>query len=450
MIKVRFAPSPTGKLHVGNIRIAMLNYLFAQTQNGKFVLRIDDTDQVRSTKESEELIIKDLKWLGISWDEFYRQSERISLYDETMEKLKQAGRVYKCFETKDELSLKRKVQISQGIPPVYDRAALQLTDAQIKQYEEEGRQGYWRFKLNQEEVIHWQDLVHGDISIPLNSISDPILVRPDGSYMYTFASVVDDTDMGISHIIRGDDHITNTAAQIDMFHALGCEPHFGHVPLMTSADGSDVSKRTASPLSIVNMRNAGVEPMAIWNILTTLGTANNPDCHDSIESLKQKFSLSNRSLSVVKFNLNEVYGFTKKIISEKNFNDIKEKLFNMGLSKATPEFWNTVKNNIDRISDVADWYEIIFGEICAPKQETTFVQMMLDCLSNDFEEWIKQLKEKSGRKGFDLYHPIRLVLTGKDSGPELTKIFDLLGIEKVKARIEANLKALSNEKSATV
>lgn len=450
MIKVRFAPSPTGKLHVGNVRIAMLNYLFAKTQHGKFVLRIDDTDQVRSTKESEDLIIEDLKWLGISWDELYRQSERICLYDETMEKLKQAGRVYKCFETKDELSLKRKVQISQGVPPVYDRAALRLTDVQIKQYEEDGRQGYLRFKLNQEEIVHWNDLVHGDISIPLNSISDPILVRPNGSYMYTFASVVDDADMGITHIIRGDDHITNTAAQIDMFHALGCEPQFGHVSLMTSADGSDVSKRTASPLSIVNMRNAGVEPMAIWNILTTLGTTNNPDFHDSMESLKQKFSLSDRGLSVVKFNLDEVYNFTKKIISEKSFNDVKEKLFEMGLSKVTPEFWNTVKNNIDRISDVADWYKIIFGEICAPKQETTFVQMMLDNLSDDFGEWIKLLKGKSGRKGRDLYHPIRLVLTGKDSGPELTKIFDLLGIEKVKFRIEANLKVLSDEKSTVI
>lgn len=440
MIKVRFAPSPTGKLHVGNVRIAMLNYLFAVTQQGKFVLRIDDTDKVRSTKESEELIIEDLKWLGICWDEFYRQSERIELYDKAMKNLEQMGRVYRCFETKEELSLKRKIQVSQGIPPVYDRAALKLTDAQIAQCEKEGRQGYWRFKLNQDETVHWQDLVHGDISIPLNSISDPILVRPDGSYMYTFASVVDDADIGITHIVRGDDHITNTAAQIDMFRALGCEPQFGHVPLMTSIDGSDVSKRTASPLSIVNMRNAGVEPMAIWDILTTLGTANNPNHQDTLETLKQKFSLSNRSLSVVKFNLDEVYSFTKKIISEKSFDEVKEKLFAMHLFKVTPEFWNVIKNNIEKISDVSDWYEVVFGEINTPKQETTFVQMMLNNLSSNFEEWIKLLKEKSGRKGFELYHPIRMVLTGKDSGPELAKIFSLLGIEKIKSRIEANLR----------
>lgn len=441
MVKVRFAPSPTGKLHVGNIRIAMLNYLFTTTNQGKFVLRIDDTDQIRSTKESEELIINDLKWLGISWDEFYRQSERIALYDKTLEQLIQVGRVYKCFETKDELSLKRKIQISQGVPPVYDRAALKLSDAQIHEYESEGRQGYWRFKLNQDETVHWHDLVHGDISIPLNSISDPILVRPDGSYMYTFASVVDDSDIGITHIIRGDDHITNTAAQIDMFRALGCEPKFGHIPLMTSADGSDVSKRTASPLSIVNMRNAGVEPIAIWDILTTLGTANNPDHRDTLETLKQKFSLDNRSLSVVKFNLDEVYSFTKKIISEKSFGEVKDQLLGMSLSKATPEFWDTIKNNINKIGDAADWYKAIYEEIPVKKQDVSFVQMMLDNLSDNFGEWIKLLKEKSGRKGFELYHPIRLVLTGKDSGPELTKIFSLLGVEKIKSRIEANLKA---------
>lgn len=441
MIKVRFAPSPTGKLHVGNARIAMLNYLYAGTAGGSFVLRIDDTDTVRSAKESEELIIEDLKWLGISWDEFYRQSERIALYSKVMEQLKQAGRVYKCFETKDELLLKRKLQMSQGVPPVYDRAALKLTDAEIRAYENEGRQGYWRFKLNQDETVHWKDLVHGDISIPLSSISDPILVRPDGGYMYTFASVADDADIGITHIIRGDDHITNTAAQIDMFRALGADPQFGHVPLMTSADGSDVSKRTGSPLSLVNMRNAGAEPMALWDILTTLGTAHNPDYHDAIDDLMKKFSLSNRSLSIVKFNIDEVYSFTKKIISEKSFSEVKNQLSDLGLTQASEEFWNTVKNNIEKISDAADWYSVFFSDIFAEKQDPVFVQMMLDNLSGNFAAWISVLKAKSGRKGFDLYHPIRIVLTGKDSGPELSKIFNLLGVDKVKTRIRANLEA---------
>jgi len=440
MVKVRFAPSPTGKLHVGNVRIAMLNYLFSQTMNGKFVLRIDDTDQVRSTKESEELIIEDLKWLGISWDEFYRQSERIDLYNQTMEKLKKEGRVYECFETKDELSLKRKVQVSQGLPPVYDREVLRLTDAQIEAYRKEGRASYWRFKLNQDEVVSWNDLVHGEISIPLNSISDPILIRPDGSYMYTFASVVDDSLMGITHIIRGDDHITNTAAQIDMFRAInGSNPEFGHVPLMTSANGEDVSKRTASPLSIVNMRNAGVEPMAIWDVLTTLGTAHNPDQHDTIETLKQKFSLNNRSLSVVKFNIDEVYSFTKKIIADKSFDEVKDKLIEIGITHATAEFWDLIKGNISKIDEAVEWYNVFYNDISIEKQDVTFVQMTLDNLTNDFDAWIKVLKEKSGRKGFELFHPIRMILTGKQSGPELKKIFNFFGVEKVRARIFANL-----------
>lgn len=441
MVKVRFAPSPTGKLHVGNARIAMLNYLYARAMGGGFVLRIDDTDQVRSTKESEDLILEDLRWLGISWDEFYRQSERIDLYDKAMERLKQAGRVYKCFETKDELSLKRKVQMSQGVPPVYDRAALKLTEAEVRAYEDEGRRGYWRFKLNQDETVRWTDLVHGDISIPLSSISDPILMRPDGGYMYTFASVVDDADIGITHIIRGDDHITNTAAQIDMFRALGVCPQFGHLPLMTSADGSDVSKRTGSPLSLVNMRAAGVEPMAVWDVLATLGTAHNPDYRDTVDSLMKKFSLNNRSLAIVKFNIDEVYSFTKKIISEKSFEDVKDQLSKLGLANATEEFWNTIRNNIDKISDAVDWYNVFFSDISMKKQDSGFVRMMLDDLCGDFSIWIKTLKEKSGRKGVDLYHPIRLVLTGKDSGPELNKIFALLGFEKVKSRIQKNLEA---------
>lgn len=440
MIKVRFAPSPTGKLHVGNIRIAILNYLFAKKNGGHFVLRIDDTDEIRSTKESEELIIEDLEWLGIAWDEFYKQSERIELYDKMIERLKNEGRVYQCFETKEELALRRKLQMTHGVPPVYNRAALELTEEQISAYKNEGRQGYWRFKLNQNETVRWNDLVHGEIAIPLNSISDPILVRPGGRYMYTFASVVDDVDIGITHVIRGDDHITNTAAQIDMFRALsGTNPEFGHVPLMTSADGSDVSKRTSSPLSVENMRKDGVEPMAIWDILATLGTSRNPNYMDTVKSLTEDFSMNDRSLSRVKFNISEVYAFSKKIVAEKTFDDVKARLIGLGLS-VDANFWNTIRNNINSIYDAKEWDRIFFGDVEIVKQDRNFVKLMLDTLCENFDNWIGAIKEKSGRKGSELYHPIRIVLTSRETGPELKKIFYLLGLDKIRERIEANLK----------
>ena len=442
MIKVRFAPSPTGQLHVGNVRIAILNYLFARNNGGSFVLRIDDTDTERSTKESENLIIEDLKWLGIEWDEFHRQSARFGRYDEVIEYLKKIGRLYPCYETKEELSLKRKIQSSQGIPPVYDREALRLTDEQIRRYEEEGRRPYWRFKLNEKEVVEWEDLVHGKIAIPLSSVSDPVLTKPDGGYVYTLASVVDDIDMGITHIIRGDDHITNTAVQSNMFMAIsGACPNFGHLPLMSSLDGADISKRTSSPLSIVNMRKEGIEPMAIWNILAMLGTANNSNPDFTIDDLIEKFSFEKRSLAAVKFNMEDVRGLTKKIIAKKSFAEVKDSLEVQNLSHATEEFWCTIRDNVRNINEAAHWHRIFFGKIDTPPQDKNFVQQMLDAFAPDFDDWIANLKKISQRKGRNLFHPIRMVLTGEENGPELKKIFNLIGPEQVKNRIKQNLEA---------
>ncbi|MCR5225234.1 MAG: glutamate--tRNA ligase [Alphaproteobacteria bacterium] len=441
-VKVRFAPSPTGLLHVGNIRIAILNYIFVKKNGGKFVLRIDDTDTERSTKESEELILEDLRWLGIQWDEFYKQSNHFAKYAAAMEHLKKIGRVYACYETKEELSLKRKIQASQGVPPVYDRASLQLTDEQKKELEAKGVKPYWRFKLNQDDVVEWNDLVHGKISIPLNSISDPILIKPDGSYVYTFASVVDDVNIGITHIIRGDDHITNTAAQIDMFKTLSDNiPQFAHVPLLSSLDGQDVSKRTGSPLSIVNMRKDGIEPSVIWNVLATLGTSNNANYRDSVEDLIEKFSFEKMSLSSPKFNIEDVKLLTKKVIADKSFDEVK--LHFADLPLFTEDFWNAVKGNIESLSDVRYWYDIFFKDIAVVKEDATFVQQMLQVLPSpfDFAQWIAELKNISGRKGRDLFHPIRMVITGVEKGPELGKIADLIGYNRLKSRIEANLKA---------
>ncbi|MDR0968819.1 MAG: glutamate--tRNA ligase, partial [Holosporaceae bacterium] len=431
---------------VGNVRIAILNYLFAKKNGGKFILRIDDTDLERSTKKSEELILKDLEWLEIRWDEFYRQSERIEKYAEAIDRLKKSGRVYPCYETKEQLSLKRKIQASMGVPPVYDREALKLSYDERQKLESGGIKPHWRFKLDDERVIEWDDLVHGKISIPLDSISDPVLIKPDGSFVYTFASVVDDVNLGITHIIRGNDHITNTAAQIDIFKALCGEfPKFGHVPLLSSFDGEDVSKRSNSPLSVVNMRNDGIEPRAIRNVLATLGTSNNASHLDDIKSLIEKFSFEKMSLSSPKFNPSEVKSLTQKIIAEKTFDEAKPELEKLNLKNISVEFWDAIKNNLHSIKEAAFWDDILFNKINVIKEDEKFVGQMLETLKNpvDFDLWISDLKQISGKKGRDLFHPIRVALTGLENGPELAKIVGLMGYDRIKSRVENNLKAKS-------
>ncbi|GHU17155.1 glutamate--tRNA ligase [Alphaproteobacteria bacterium] len=454
--KVRFAPSPTGYLHVGNIRIAVLNYLFARKNNGVFVLRIDDTDVERSSRELEKLMLEDLKWLGITWGEFYRQSERIDRYVSTMEHLKSAGRIYSCYETKEELALKRKTQAMSGVPPVYDRASLYLNDAQKKQLESKGIKPYWRFKLDNTKSIEWNDLVHGKISIPLSSVSDPILIKPDGSFVYTFASVVDDIDMGITHIIRGDDHVTNTATQIDIFTAIcGESPEFAHVPLMSSPDGQEVSKRVGSSFSICNMRKDGILPEAIFNFLATLGTSNNPNPNDTIDTLIEKFSFEKMSLASPKFYLDDLKQLSRKILSEKSFEDVKDDLQQLELENISEEFWDTIRGNINTIQDAVFWHNVVAPHAfsaslpveryadcnCNLEVESTLQAQMLEFLTDpfDFDNWIANLKRVSGKKGKDLFHPIRIVLTGIEHGPELKKIANLMGYSRIKQRIEQSL-----------
>ncbi|GHU10594.1 glutamate--tRNA ligase [Alphaproteobacteria bacterium] len=449
--KVRFAPSPTGYLHAGNIRIAVFNYLFAKKNDGVFVLRIDDTDVERSSRELEKLMLEDLTWVGITWDEFYRQSERIDRYISAMEHLKNIGRIYPCYETKEELALKRKAQAMSGIPPVYDRASLHLDDDQKKQLESNGVRPYWRFKLDDTKSVEWNDLVHGKISIPLNSVSDPILIKPDGSFVYTFASVVDDIDIGITHIIRGDDHVTNTATQIDIFTAIcGSSPEFAHVPLMSSPDGQEVSKRVGSPFSICNMRKDGILPEAIFNFLASLGTSNNLDPNDTIDTLIEKFSFEKMSLASSKFYLDDLKQLSRKILSEKSFENVKDSLQQLELENISEVFWNTIRGNIDTTQDAVFWHSIYYQRDAGPDNKTRvlqaledekFMRCMLDSLTDPFvfDDWIANLKKASGKKGKDLFHPIRVVLTGVDHGPELKKITSLMGYDRIKQKIEKSL-----------
>lgn len=474
-VRVRFAPSPTGLLHVGNVRVALINYLFVRKCGGKFVLRIDDSDKERSTKESEQQILADIDWLGLKYDEFYRQSERLEKYLEAFEKLRAADRVYPCYETKEELALKRKTQTMSGIPPVYDRSSLKLTDTQRKQKESEGARPYWRFKLNDKESAEWNDLIHGHISIPLNTVSDPVIIRPDGGFMYTFASVVDDADLGITHIIRGDDHVTNTSVQIDLFRALSKAdsktdekesiPEFAHMPLMSALDGQEISKRTGSPLSIVNMKNDGILPEAIIDVLANLGTSNNVDPRDTLETLINKFDFKKMSLASPRFNLDDVRLINKKILAEKAFKDVKEEIKKILQTK--PEFqcegtqqnhndccscskisdlWDTVKENVNKISDISLWYDVLCSQNQKIKAEMeqsdmAMLQQMSQTLQKnedgnvDFDAWIKNLKKVSGKKGRDIFHPMRIALTGLENGPELRKITQFLGYDEIKRRI---------------
>ncbi|MDR1551643.1 MAG: glutamate--tRNA ligase [Holosporaceae bacterium] len=439
MVRVRFAPSPTGLLHVGNIRIAILNYLFAKKNRGSFVLRIDDTDKERSSKEYERMILEDLEWIGIQWDALHRQSENIVQYNEAIEELKKQGRVYPCYETKQELVLKKKIQISRGKSPVYDREALQLSKEERKEREARGIRPHWRFRLNETQSIRWRDLVHGDISIPLDSVSDPVLIKSDGTFVYMFASVVDDINMDITHIIRGDDHITNTAAQIDIFTALsGGYPKFAHVPLLLSFDGQDVSKRSESSLSIVNLRNAGADPLAIWQLLATLGTANDEHHSNDIKVLIDKFSFEKMSRSSPKFNPDDIMSLTKKIIATKSHKEAQQ-IIGKNISE---EFWDVIRMNLHSLKEVTFWEEVFFGKITIIKEDETFLRQMIQTLQNpvDFHQWMQDLKQLSKKRGRDLFHPIRIALTGLEDGPELMKIVYLLGYDRVRSRLEENLR----------
>lgn len=441
-VRVRFAPSPTGFLHVGNVRIAIMNYLFTRKNHGKFVLRIDDTDVERSTKEYEDTIFENLNWLGIKYDELYKQSNNLSQYIDAFEYLKTIGRVYPCYESKEELSLKRKTQVMQGIPPVYDRSSLKLSDDEKKSLEEKGMKPYWRFKLS-DATVSWGDMIHGPLSIPLTTVSDPVITKPDGAFTYTFASVVDDLNIKITHIIRGDDHVTNTASQIDIFHALNPERkiEFAHIPLLASIDGQEISKRTGSPLSIINMQKDGIRSQAIWNVLATLGTSRNASHSDTIDTLIEKFDFGTVSLSSPKFNINDLKSMSRKIISESKFQDVKNELISLGIEHASEEFWDTIKGNINSVSDAALWYDVFESEIENNAIDPAFAKQMLSVLKDpfDYDEWISELKKISGRKGRDLFHPIRIALTGLDSGPELKKIAHLIGYSGVKRRIEGSL-----------
>jgi len=442
---VRFAPSPTGRIHIGNARTALLNYLFARNHRGRFILRFDDTDTERSKEEYAAAIEIDLAWLGIVPDLVLRQSQRFSYYHAAAEKLRDSGHLYPCYESADELDRRRKRQQARGLPPVYDRAALALTAQERAALEAAGRRPHWRFKL-EHKTIAWTDLIRGESHIDCASLSDPILLREDGTYLYTLPSVVDDLEQGVSHIIRGEDHVTNTAVQIQLFEALGGAakvPIFGHHNLLSSASGEGLSKRSGA-LSIGGLREEGIESLAIAAMAVLIGSSDAVQPVRSLEDLLAKLSLSHLSRTQARFDPAELAALSAKTLHGLDFETVRERLAAHDITgyKAEP-FWLAVRANLARFLDVADWWRVVEGEVApaAQPEEGDFLATASKLLPEEpwdrttWSLWTSAVKEKTGRKGRALFHPLRLALTAREEGPELAALLPLIGHLKAVARL---------------
>ncbi len=447
---VRFAPSPTGNIHIGNARTALVNWLYARKNGGEFILRFDDTDKARSRQEYADQITRDLNWMGIIPDRVERQSERFSSYDEAAESLRAKGLLYACYETSDELERKRKRQLARGLPPVYDRSGLKLDDGQKAKFEAEGRKPHWRFLLPNFEgspdkmvrtTTSWEDVVRGEQTIDLASMSDPVLIREDGTYLYTLPSVVDDIEMGVTHIIRGDDHVTNTAAQIAIFEALGgSAPGFGHHNLLTTASGEGLSKRLGS-LSIASLNEDGYEPMAVASLAVLIGTSGPVDAVKNMAALIERFDPATITRSPAKFDVGELDGLNRKLVHGKSYADAKPQLEAAGVGGGEA-FWNAVRENIDRVRDAADWWQMVeHGTPVIDEEDKAFLGEAKALLpmepwdKDTWGEWTSAIKAQTGRKGKGLFMPLRKALTGREHGPELAAILLLIGRDKTLARL---------------
>lgn len=438
-IAVRFAPSPTGLLHIGNIRPALFNWLFARKNGGRFVLRLDDTDVARSREEYAEAIREDLRWLGLGWDEEVRQSDRLDLYDEAVQKLKAAGRLYPAYETPDELERRRKRQRAQGLPPIYDRAALKLNDEDRAKLEAEGRKPHWRFKLDHREVA-WDDLIRGEQTIDAGSLSDPILVREDGTYLYTLPSVVDDIALGITHVIRGEDHVANSGAQIQIFEALGGPvPQFAHHNMLVGAEGESLGKRLGT-LSIRQMREDGLEPLAILSHSAAIGTSDSVEAHQSLDELIDSFDLAKVSRAPARFDMAELRGVNARLLHERSYEKVADGLAALGVGGGE-DFWLAVRGNVTVLADALEWWQVVSGPITPVIEDEELCAAAADLLPPEpwgettWKAWTDALKAETGRKGRALFHPLRLAITGRGAGPELGALLPLIGREKVAVRL---------------
>ena len=438
-VTVRFAPSPTGLIHLGNARTALLNALFARRHGGRSVLRFDDTDRERSRREYADQTEADLHWLGITPDLTVRQSERLDLYADAAERLKAAGRLYPCYETAEELERRRRLLLARGQPPIYDRAALALTPADRARLEGEGRRPHWRFKLGGQTVA-WDDLVRGPAHGDTASLSDPVLVREDGSYLYTLPSVVDDIDLEITHVIRGEDHVTNTAVQIQVFEALGAAaPLFGHHNLLTTADGEGLSKRSGA-LSLKSLAEAGLEPMAVAALAVLVGSAESVKPVNGLDELTGLVELGQISRAPARFDPAELDALNARIVHELPFAAVADRLAALGVGGGEA-FWLAVRPNLSRVAEAAGWWRVVAGPVAPVVADSELVQAALRLLPEPpwgpatWGEWTGAVRAETGRKGRALFLPLRQALTALDHGPELAGLLPLIGPERARARL---------------
>jgi glutamyl-tRNA synthetase len=433
-VVTRFAPSPTGRLHVGNIRTALHNFLFARKHDGRFLLRIDDTDRERSTAEFDQAIRDDLSWLGLTPDDSVRQSERFHLYQREFDRLKAAGRVYACYETPEELDLRRKVLLGRGLPPVYERKP---DGSAIP----EGREPHWRFRLDHDRPIVWSDLIRGEQRFDPKLLSDPVVRREDGSWLYLLPSVIDDLDLGVTHIVRGEDHVSNSAAQLQMFEALGGEPpQLAHEALLVAAEGK-LSKRLGS-LGVEQIRSEGLEPMALLSVLARLGTSRPVEAIAAVNLLASDFDFAHFGRAPAHFDLHDVELINARLLHVLEYASVKDRL----PSSATEEDWCLLRANLERLSDFAAWFQLIDGNIAVPaiaEEDRPFTRQAaaeaqgLDWSTEPWRELTERLKESSGRKGKQLFMPLRLALTGREHGPEMSALVKRMGKQRAVERLEA-------------
>ena len=435
----RFAPSPTGNLHVGNIRAALHNWLWARKSGGTFLLRLDDTDLERSRAEYADAIRADLQWLGLHWDGVEKQSDRFALYEARFEALKASGHVYPAYETSQELDLRRKILLGRGLPPVYDRAALALTPEQIAASEAEGRAPHWRFKLDHDQPIVWTDLIRGEQRFDPKLLSDPVIRRAYGSWLYMLPSVIDDIDMGVTHVLRGEDHVSNTATQIQMFAALGAPlPHFAHEALLTGSEGK-LSKRLGS-LGVAHFREMGLEPIAIAALLARLGSSQPIEPFADMQPLIDSFDFAHFGRAPARFDEGELAALNQKIVHQFSYAAVADRLPD-GMDAAA---WDAIRPNLETVAGAADWWRIVTGPIDAPEVEegdrdflATAHRILTDA-PFDADIWrtlTGALKDETGRKGKTLFLPLRRALTGLDHGPDMAQLLPLIGRDQALTRL---------------
>jgi glutamyl-tRNA synthetase len=442
MVRVRFAPSPTGLLHVGNARVALINWLYARHADGQFILRIDDTDRARSTPEFEAAIEADLAWLGLDWDARYRQSERTALYAAAFERLRAAGRLYACYESQEELELKRRSQLARGEPPRYDRAALRLTEADHGRMAASGREPHWRFRLS-DDATTWTDLVRGPVRFEAQHLSDPILFRAGREAVYQLASVVDDLDLAITHVIRGEDHVANTPIHIQIAAALGAPADaigFAHLPLLTDAGGAKLSKRVGG-MALGELRADGIEAMAVNSLLARLGSADPVVAVHDLPALAAGFELARVGRAPPKFDPTELARLNAELLHGLPFERVAGRLQALGLAGVDALMWQALRGNLARLADIAEWLPVCRGEIEPVIEDVTFMAEAAKALppepwdAGTWAAWTDAVKAATGRGGRALFHPLRLALTGRERGPELRNLLPIIGRARALARL---------------